>query len=173
MKFKNRHNPVHNVDGKMVWESRSVAVNCVVLAESEENLYVLIGQRGSGAPDSRGLYNIPSGYLDYDESGTEAVYREVWEETGLYLPDQKIIINDLDNPWLVNTKPTENRQNVSHRHGCVISVEEGNLPVLTYENSEPNEVSDLKWCPINEIGQYQFAFNHDTVIRNYVDLIGF
>ncbi len=168
MKFKNRHNQSHNIGGKVVWESRSVAVNCVVVA----NKHILLGQRGKGAPDSVGLWNVPSGYLDWDESGTEAVYREVWEETGLYLPDQKIIINNLLNPWYTNTQPDENRQNISLRYGCVISLVGNEFPILTDENSEPDEIEDLRWVPISELGQYKFAFNHDQVIKQYLNLIG-
>lgn len=167
MKFKNRHNQSHNVGGRIIWESRSVAVNCVVVCGDS----ILLGQRGKGAPDSRGLWNVPSGYLDWDESGTEAVYREVWEETGLYLPDQKIIINNLLNPWHVNTQPDENRQNISLRYGCVIGKVGNEFPLLTPENSEPDEIADLKWVPINELGDYKFAFNHNVVIKEYLNLI--
>jgi 8-oxo-dGTP pyrophosphatase MutT (NUDIX family) len=169
IKFKNRHNLSHNIGGRIVWESRSVAVNCVVICGNS----VLIGQRGKGVPDSVGLWNIPSGYMDWDESGTEAVYREVWEETGLYLPDQKIIINNLLNPWHTNTQPDENRQNISLRYGCVIALIDGDFPILTDENSEPNEIEDLKWVPFNELSQYKFAFNHDVVIKDYINLIGY
>ena len=173
MNFKNRHNASHNVGGRIIWESRSVAVNCVVIAGSITKPFVLLGQRGKGAPDSVGLWNVVSGYLDYDESGTEAVYREVWEETGIYLPDQKIIINNLLNPWHVNTQPDENRQNVSLRYGCVIGLIGNELPLLTAENSEPDEIADLKWVPISELGQYKYAFKHNIVIRDYLNLIGY
>ena len=173
MNFKNRHNTVHDIGGKVVWESRSVAVNCVVIAGSVSKPYILLGQRGKGAPDSKGLWNVPAGYLDWDESGTEAVYREVWEEAGLYLPDQKIIVNNLLNPWHVNTQPDENRQNISLRYGCVISLIGDELPILTFEHSEPDEVEELRWSPVNELNQYKFAFNHDVVIKQYMNLIGY
>jgi 8-oxo-dGTP pyrophosphatase MutT (NUDIX family) len=171
--FKNRRNKVYIVDGKEVWESRSVAVNCVVVAGSITQPFILLGKRGKGAPDSIGLFNVPSGYLDYDESGTEAVYREVWEETGLYLPEEKIVINNLLNPWYINTHPGENRQNVTLRYGCVISLMNRELPKLTFENSEPDEVEELRWIPVSELGNYKFAFNHDTVIKQYLNLINY
>ncbi len=173
MNFKNRHNLSHNVGGKVVWESRSVAVNCVVVAGSIIKPYVLLGKRGKGVPDGIGLFNVPSGYLDWDESGTEAVYREVWEETGLYLPDQKIIINNLLNPWYVNTQPDENRQNISLRYGCVIGLIGNELPLLTSENSEPEEIEELSWVPVSELSQYKYAFKHDIVIKQYLNLIGY
>lgn len=171
MKFKNRHNPVHKIDGKEVWESRSVAVNCVVLSKIENDLYVLIGKRGKGMPDAVGKWNVPGGYLDWDESGTEAAYREIWEEAGLYIPDQNIIINNLLNPWYVNTYPGENKQNIALRYGCVISPIGGILPKLSDENSEPDEIEELKWVNVNDIDDYDFAFNHDTVIKQYLNLI--
>lgn len=172
-KFNNVPNKCYIVDGKQVWESRSVAVNCVVIAGSIINPYVLIGQRGKGAPEGVGLWNIPSGYLDFSESGTEAVYREVWEETGLDLQEQKIVINNLLNPWHTNTRPDENRQNISLRYGCVISLIDNILPILTDENAELDEVADLKWIPFSDIGHYMFAFNHNVVIKDFINLIGY
>jgi len=172
VKFNNTHNKVHIIDGKEVWESRSTAVNCVVIAKFEGELYVLIGQRGKGAPDSKGLWNLPAGYLDRDEDGTEACYREVWEETGLYLPEQTIVVNNLIQPWYVNTHPSENRQNIALRYGCVISCD-NELPKLTNENSEPDEVDDLLWCNILDLDNYEFAFKHDIVIEKYLNLIGY
>ena len=97
----------------------------------------------------------------------------MWEETGLDLTAQKVIINNLLNPWHVNTQPDENRQNVSLRYGCVISLIGNELPLLTSENSEPNEIADLRWVSPSELNQYKFAFHHDIVIKQYMNLIGY
>lgn len=164
-KFNNVPNKSYNVDGKIIWDSRSVAVVACILADYHDELYILIGQRGTGVPDSVGKYNLVCGYMDKYENGRDAVEREVYEETGLDLSEWDIIQNDLDEPWSVNTEPTENRQNIVLRYGCVIKVHK--LPELTSEYSEPNEVSDLRWIKYQDIDNYDWAFNHDIIIRKY------
>lgn len=167
-KFKNKPNKCHKLeDGSIVWESRSVAVVATILSNYKNKNYILIGQRGSGVPDSVGKYNIICGYVDFDESGTEAVHREVYEESGLDLNEYKIIYGNLDEPWSINTEPTENRQNIVLRYGCVIQVDE--LPILTSEYSEPYEVSDLRWIEYKDIDNYDWAFNHNNIIKQFFE----
>lgn len=167
--FRNRPNTPHKIGDRIVWESRSVAVSCVILAILDDEMFVLSGKRGKLMPQSAGMWNVPCGYLDYDEDSTEAAQREVYEETGLDLDEHEIIINNLDTPWFVVSNPTEVLQNVTLRHGCVILVNE--LPKLTSEHAEPNEVEELKWIPLNEVDNYEWAFNHSNVIKKYVDLV--
>lgn len=173
-KFNNRPNTPHKLnDGRIIWESRSVAVVACVFALCDKELYVLSGKRGKGAFDSNGKWNLPCGYLDFDEDGKEAVMREVYEETGLdlsqYLGTHQLVINNLDNPWFVNTQPTENRQNVALRYGCVIKVHK--LPELTNEHSELDEVESLEWIHEDFIEDYDWAFEHSKVIKKYLDII--
>jgi hypothetical protein len=85
--------------------------------------------------------------------------------------EQNIIINNLLSPWYVNTHPGENRQNISLRYGCVIKPIGNILPELSDKNSEPEEVQELKWVNINDLDDYDFAFNHDKVIKQYLNLI--
>jgi 8-oxo-dGTP pyrophosphatase MutT (NUDIX family) len=88
MKFKNRHNIEYKIGDKSVWASRSVAVNGVIIVSDKDltsEPFVLISKRGKGAADYQGYWNIPAGYLDYDETTSEAMVREVWEETNINL----------------------------------------------------------------------------------------
>lgn len=177
-KFNNRPNKCYQVDGKEVWESRSVAVVGVIIAEFDEEQYVLIGKRGTGLPDYVGYWNVPCGYMDWDEDGTDALYREIFEETGFDL--QSAVADDIPNneilplstryiiqPFYVNTNVDEPRQNVSLSYGAVFRCL--NLPDLTTENSEPNEVEEVRWININNIDNYKFAFNHDKRIRMFLE----
>jgi 8-oxo-dGTP pyrophosphatase MutT (NUDIX family) len=169
-KFNNVHNKCHTtVNGNQVWESRSVAVNCLVILKIINEYFILIGKRGNGSPDNVGKWNIPSGYMDYNETGTAACYREVWEETGVDIDDIKgdVILNLLEEPWYVNTDPTENRQNISLRYGIIINTDY--FPDFSFENNEPDEVAELKWVNIKHINKYDFAFKHDIVIQQFVN----
>lgn len=179
MKFNNKPNKPHNINGKIIWESRSVAVNCVIMIKRKNNDIpdILVSKRGPNAADYQGLYNVVAGYLDYNETGTEAVFRETWEECGLRLEDlvndNDILSVDLINPWFVNTRPTENKQNVSLRYGVYLKLDTEDYPDLSLENNEViGEVSEAWWIPIDQVDDLDWAFNHDILIKDYIDKIG-
>lgn len=170
--FKNRENQRYLIENKEYWHSRSVAINVTIFVKYNYKLYLLIGKRGEGTPDFQGYWNIPCGYLDWDENGTEAAYREVWEECGLDLKkliDSSIEFkHNMDEPWKVITDPISNKQNVSLRYGTFLATNE--LPILTYENSEDGEVSELEWMQINslsDLDKKEWAFNHKELITEY------
>lgn len=184
MIFKNKPNKCHTVIEKgkerIVWESRSVAVNLVVIAivkakpgqSREYDPFVLVSKRGPKAADFQGKLNIVAGYLDWDETGPEAAFREAWEECGINIPEfvkqnySSVILNHLNQPWHVKTEPDENRQNISLRYGVALRCDE--LPTLTLKNNEiEGEVEDAWWMSINNIDDYEWAFNHDEVIKDY------
>jgi 8-oxo-dGTP pyrophosphatase MutT (NUDIX family) len=172
---------------RMVWDSRSVAVNGVIILFKHGNPipYVLASIRGPKAADYTGSMNLVAGYLDRNEDGTQALYREAWEETGLDLktlayPERdsdciwsEIIANNLEQPWHVKTDPYENRQNISLRYGIAIVLKEGqDLPLLSLSNNEVHgEVEYAEWLPVNQIDNYIWAFGHDKVIKNYLSKI--
>jgi len=180
MEFKNRPNTYHKIDGRVVWESRSVAVNGVILINVEDfddpGPYALVAERGPKAADFRGLWNNVAGYLDYDESGTEAIIRETWEEVGINLHnliDQAILVHNVDiqHPWHTETDPLNNdKQNVSLRYGVYTTQKW--FPVLSTANNElPGEVGKMKWVHLNELHWYKWAFDHDKVIRAYYEFV--
>jgi 8-oxo-dGTP pyrophosphatase MutT (NUDIX family) len=179
MKFNNRANLVHKVNGKLVWESRSVAVNLVVIMLPIYTMkpHVLVARRGPKAADFRGSYNLIAGYLDWDETGTQAATRETWEEVGIDLQDffrnkdYLITKNDLSHPWFVKTDPSSNRQNVSLRYGLRIITKNKSFPEFDLSNNEVvGEVEDPQWMPVEEISNYEWAFDHDQVIEDYLNL---
>jgi 8-oxo-dGTP pyrophosphatase MutT (NUDIX family) len=184
MIFKNKPNVSYEVkdekgNKKTIWNSRSVAVNCVVVLVGDFDMmgpFVLASKRGPNAADFQGKWNLVSGYLDYNESGTEAVYREVWEECGINIPaiikTHKVISNDLIQPWHVKTEPDENKQNVSLRYGVIIKYKTGETFPLSLEHNEvEGEVEEAIWMPIENIDKYEWAFNHDKVILEYINKI--
>ena len=83
MEFKNKENEVLVIDGKEIWLSRAVAVVATVAVFFENEMYILLNKRGTGTPDFQGYWNLPCGYLDYNETTGEAPLREVWEECGV------------------------------------------------------------------------------------------
>lgn len=145
--------------GKEYWYSRSVATTPFVFCKNENNEYcVLANKRGIGTPDFQGLWNVPCGYLEFNVNGEENCQKEVFEETNVKVPIEKFKFLG------VNTNPTENKQNVSIRYYAIL---DGNINdyKLNDENSEKNEVEDIKWIPLNEVKNYEWAFNHNLIIN--------
>jgi 8-oxo-dGTP diphosphatase len=102
---------------------------------------------------------MPCGYLDYNETIKEAAVREVFEETGVKLNPNNLIL------LYINDIPEEDkRQNVTFRYRCTVKEPIEDIK-LTDKNSEDEEVSNIKWIPVNKINNYKWAFNHDKIIK--------
>lgn len=182
MDFKNRPNESYVVETspgsqKLVWESRSTAVNLVILMNNGiAEDHVLVSQRGPNAADYQGKWNVIAGYLDWDETGPEAAIRECWEEVGFNLPEfmknGAVLKNNLDQPWHVKTDPSANRQNISLRYGVYLKADGKEFPWLSLKNNEvKGEVSTALWMPISDIDKHEWAFGHDQVIKDYLSRI--
>ena len=179
--FKNRKNqPIEVPNGETIWNSRSCAVVAQVcgLILPERRWYILLGKRGSGTPDFQGFWGLPCGYLDWDETLCEAVIREVWEECGLHLPklsshpdfvhSTSSITRDgefTDTPWAVTDRVDNVKQNISMHYFIPFVWQSKELPSLSADNSDPNEVDALAWVPIVEAMEMDLAFNHQQRIR--------
>ena len=179
-KFKNRENErVTLPDGRVVFLSRSAAVVGCILCVNNDNISVLMVERGDKV-DNSGKWCMPCGYLDWDESLKEAVLRELFEETGLTI-DQlsgKMLFSALDNPYHVQSDPTSHRQNISHHFGVVI---QGPPPALPKTKAmEEGEVTSVEWVPLSAIPTKEslegsgleeyFAFNHNEDVHRFVKL---
>lgn len=163
IKFNNRENPCHTINGKMIWESRSVAVVAVVFGKFKGDTYVLMEKRSSRM-DQPGKWCLPCGYLDWDENGWQAVTREIYEETSLFLPecDKYLVNRNKRQPFFVNTEVSENRQNVALSYGMVFNFKDGlPLKVLSYTNLE---IDEIRWVKLNDVNGLNVAFDHDKRI---------
>lgn len=194
MEFKNKHNKEYHTEDGIVWNSRSSAVVAHVYCLVGNTIYLLIGKRGPKG-DMPGLWNIPCGYLDWDETLQEALFREVFEESGLLIFNYTRFGNypaNSDQPFFVNGSPTQNRQNVALHF--LTGIKANVLPTLTNSFAEPGEVDELKWIKvgttisvstingevplslspmdIDEVNSYDFAFNQNTTVPNSYKLLG-
>ena len=144
--------------GKLFWYSRSVATTIGVFCKNTDGEWcVLANQRGKGAPDFQGFWNITCGYLEHDVTGEENCQKEIYEETGVFVPVELIKFRG------VKTDPSENRQNVSLRYSAVLSGVCDNYET-TDEHSEKDEVADIRWIPLSEVSDYEWAFGHEELI---------
>ncbi|WP_204154400.1 NUDIX hydrolase [Leptolyngbya sp. CCY15150] len=166
--FKNRPNQPIVVEGKTYWISRSVTVVPVLLFAIERQLYVPLGKRGIDMPNEQGKWGLPGGYLDFDETTSEAVIREVYEETGLNLPylmAHHRVVGDLEHPYLIESRPLY-LQNVSLRFPLMIFVDD--LPPLAAKVGV-GEVEELRWVPVEEAIAQDLAFEHHLLIQHCLE----
>lgn len=168
-----RNQPCYDADGNFIgWFSRSIAAAIFVFCRDKEgDLYVLASERGKGAADFQGYWNCPCGYLDFSETVKQCAMRELYEETGISVPEECVYFVSYED------KPSANRQNVTFRFGVYDSsktIEQ--LSDFSKENNEEDEVGEIAWIPVSEIGSRQWAFNHDktilTVLEGIKDKIG-
>lgn len=148
-------------DGRKFWKSRSVSITGIVYCMINDAVFVLISKRGKGAADFQGLWNLPCGYLDYNETGQEAVTREVFEETGYD------IISNFWNFYNVVTSPSQNHQNVGLRYYTQYDIHPMQI-IPIGEGDGQDEVEETRWISVHEVENYKFAFNHDDLIYTFV-----
>ncbi len=147
-------------NGKVVWRSRSVAVVGFIYYEDGDKVYLLANKRGSGTPDFQHCWNVTCGYLDYNEDGQQGTARELLEETGLEIDPKFLKL------LYVNSDPQDsNRQNISLRYGYILSKKDALSLKFSTEKSEENEVEGIKWISLDELDNYQWAFNQRKLIE--------
>lgn len=178
LKFPNRENEcVTTTDGRTIWISRSVAVVVHVVVIYGSMIYILAVKRGPGLPDHVGEWCLPCGYLDWDESGSEACMREVWEECRIYLPNlidrsycRKYYGLMTDTPWLVVSDPrSDQKQNISLHYGIIVEPD-GLFEVAPDEELDHAEVAEIKLFPIHEVPE--MAFGHKTRVQQFLTYLG-
>jgi len=132
---------------------RHVTVNAIVI----KNNQILLGKRGlfNGKPIPEfGKWGLLGGYLDRDENLTQAVKREVMEESGWGVDGIEFFrINDNPN------RPMEDKQNVD-----MIFIAKATKQV---KNSD-EEVSKLQWFDLDNLPpKEEIAFDHGDSIALY------
>ena len=151
--------------GSEYWISRSIAVVIKFIAYDKYGIkYILAVKRGKGTPDPEfiGSWCYPCGYLDYNETTKEAACRELKEETGItILPESLTLVMINDNPF------SDKRQNITFmfEHNSLFFKEDLEK-MITSKFSEENEISEIKFIPIEEIDNYKWAFNHNKIIKD-------
>ena len=168
--FKNRENARHTLpDGRIVWESRSCAVSCIVEAFMGGERYVALGRRGPKTPDPefRGKFGLVCGYVDWDENTFGSALREIWEELGLNVSDPEKWQFERQ-PYYVSSDPSppNHRQNITLRYFFTIACDE--LPELSAANSEDGEIAELAWIPTSDALNLNLAFRHNEVLKSYL-----
>lgn len=159
-------------NGEELWISRSVVVICVVARITDDNKIEILAEKRGPLVSATGRWCFPCGYLDYDEDITDAVIREVQEETGYTL--ERKDVNFID----INSKPEGKKQNVGIRH--IAFIDNDKKQISDFE-LDTNEVTELKWVEIgesvgnifnidvNKLDCVKWAFNHKSLIIHIIN----
>ncbi|RLF56675.1 MAG: hypothetical protein DRN27_09240, partial [Thermoplasmata archaeon] len=151
------------------WISRAPAVVGIIFTLGlEGGVRVLVIKRSKNMREEPLKFGAPSGYLDWDETGFEAITREVFEETSLYLPDYSpfLMYNNNKQPFYVQSDPTKDKnQNVSLTYVMVYNFKDS--PDFFPEEIEKytdRETAKVEWLNLNNFyntDNREWAFNHD------------
>lgn len=151
---------------RTLYDGRFCAVSGFVFAVVNGKYSVLANKRGQGAPDFKGYWNCPCGFLEADEDSIEGIKRETQEECGVEISYEKfkVVFVETD-PWKCNNG------NVTIRHKAFIKKQtqiENLHGVMNGDGGgEVDEVTEVKWIPVSDVSRYQWAFNHLEVIKEY------
>ncbi len=142
-------------EGKKLWYSRSVAAAVALIAFRDNIPHMLIVQRGPNATHP-GKWCIPGGFLEHDELISDCAKRELFEETGISLQPSKEE-DPLTRVCIIDDPKTSSMQNVVF----VYKVIRGNAmdEELSLANAEPGEISAVKWIPVSDFDNIDWAFN--------------
>jgi 8-oxo-dGTP pyrophosphatase MutT (NUDIX family) len=154
--------------GKEIWHSRSVATGVVILMQNpdKDGDYFVLLEKRSEKMDHPLLWCFPCGYLDWDEELEDSTLREVWEETGLYLPDyEKYKLYKTKDPFYIGSELKNYRQNVHLFYGYVYIY---NTTMISDLIMDTKELSDIRWVSISNLSNYNFAFDHDKRIMLFL-----
>ena len=128
---------------------RHVTANALALKGGK----ILLAKRSAGLSEA-GKWCLLGGYVDRDETTSEAVVREAKEESGWDV-EHPILFRVIDTP----NRPHENRQNVEF----VYAVD------AVQKTGEPDwESSELKWFDLDALPPMdEMAFDHGQDIELY------
>lgn len=150
-------------DGKSYWYSRGiVCISYIFATDKDDNLYVLANKRGSGVSDTN-KWNCPCGHLDFDESCKDCAIRETFEETGVDISKCRLQL------YTINDKDFDSSdQSISFHYYVNITNKTIDELIPNKSHMETNEVSEAKWINVDEIDNYDWAFNHDNRIKQVI-----
>lgn len=132
---------------------RHVTIDALVVNDRQDKL--LLEKRADNLLQG-GKWCLPGGFLERNETISEAVRREIKEETG-YDTDNVKLFRINDNP----DRKGEDRQNVTF----VFLV-----TVLEKTGSSDDEVEKIKWFEFDKLPpEQEFAFDHHENVRLYLD----
>lgn len=143
-------------------KDRSVGVVLFVwwLDETTNEITFLANKRGSKTTEFKQVWNLPSGYLNWNETGEEGAARECLEECGVEIDPDKIKLAE------TSTKPDENpRQNVIFRYITSLTSE----PEINPKYIDKTESTKIAFIKESDVNNYEFAWKQKETIKRLIN----
>lgn len=131
----------------------SVTADTVLFAKKDEQIYVLLIQRGN--EPYKGYWAFPGGFLNMDETLPRCAERELEEETGIVLTGTKLVGIYSD----VERDP----------RGRVITAAYTAMTTMP-EAKAADDAAAAKWWPLNALPE--LAFDHDVILQDAKNVMG-
>jgi ADP-ribose pyrophosphatase YjhB (NUDIX family) len=126
--------------------------------ESSDDVNFVICKRGYKTSEEKAKWNLPSGYLNWNESGEEAAARELWEECGIEVNPEDIF--EIEH----STNPEENKQNVIFRYG----IELPGPPKFAGPIDE-SEILEIRFVTLKDLEELKFAWKQKETIKRLIE----
>jgi len=131
---------------------RHVTISAVII-DAQQPGKVLLAKRAAFLKNP-GKWCLPGGYLDRDETTSEGVCREVFEETG-YTVKIVLLLRLIDQP----TRPKEDRQNVEFSYIVEVVGQPGRMD---------KETTELRWFDLDTVPEEKdWAYDHGETLSWY------
>jgi 8-oxo-dGTP diphosphatase len=164
-------------EGKKLWYSRSLACGLVILRydSAYNTIEVLAARRGQGCEYNKGKWNIPGGFIDFDEDSKQCAIREAFEETGVSIPVEHVNFQFLD------TTPRGKRQTMVAMHSAIFPKTATKDWELSMDHvAEKDEVAEVKWIDLKDLDKYDWSDKQIANIKQVthncswvLDIVGF
>lgn len=132
----------------------AVTVDAAVFRSAGSGFEVLLIRRGN--EPFRGMWALPGGFVNMDETLEEAIARELEEETSL----ENVELEQLHTFSAVNRDP---------RHRTISTVFYGIMNEVGMEARAGDDASEARWFSIGNLPS--MAFDHDRVVEMAVKRI--
>ena len=150
--------------GITMYSGRFTAVTLIALTEIDKQVCVLANKRGPGCPDYNGYWNMPCGYVEANETTKEAAAREAFEECCIDIdPDDIVYYGLQDEPAFCN------KGNITIRYYTWVTTDKNKIPENPKLTGEKDEVDEIRWIPLAEYRNYQWAFGHEKLIKEFYE----
>ena len=139
-----------------------VTVDLVVMTPQDDRLCVLLVRRGK--PPYEGMWALPGGFVEMDESLTDAARRELTEETGLRLPKSATHASRRSsNVWMDQLRafgqPDRDPRGRTITVAYLVLIRPGHAPSVR----AGDDAADARWFDVCR--PPQLAFDHRQIIR--------
>ena len=123
------------------------------------------------AMPGRGLWALPGGFLEQDETMLNGAIRELKEETKIDLPE-KVLLGSVS---ASKTFDAPNRSSRGRTITQAFKLELADGPLIKVKksrdpNDEVDDAAEAKWFPLNEVKQDQMFEDHHAILDYFCNL---